>query len=563
MDFSYKCQYKHIITIVALIFLVVTIFMSTQIESSVFIEQSTTPKWIVFSIGSSVLALIVSLLSLTDQFRLRLSLIEIVISVFLVGLVAYVICRSNCPYDYIKLLAGGLMCMMFCYIQNKMSLDTIMAYSFILCAVTACIQAIVQLINGENVCGNYDSNVGLAITLELGAISIVYNLRCVNALNRYIRVFYYILLISFIIIILYSHCRVAILSLGFGSLILLKKVRFIVFGVLLSLILCLTIFSQDKVSSTRGRWFILTTTVSLLDSPKKVAQGLGENGFTGNYMKEQARRLSSECDDVKQLADNIVHPLNEFLLMLVKYGIFPVMLCIAMSILILRAPKVNIYSKAILISILTFALFSYPFRYPISWIAMSYVLSSVCALSYFELKRCAVIKALKSLVIITCSIIAMTSTLLICNYLLAWKNACNTAMIGRIDNATVQYESLKNNLKSFEFLYNYSSFLYNSGRFDKALQVLDDSKMADYETILLKGRIHEALNNHKVALQNFALASDMCPNRFIPLYEIYKVHKKMKNYAESDSMAKRIIDKQVKIPSETIDYILTKVQEEY
>lgn len=157
MDFSYKCRYKHIVTIVTLIFLVVTIFMSTQMESSLFIEQSTTPKWIVFSIGSSVLALIVSLLSLTDQVRLRLSVIEIVISVFLVGLVAYIICRSNCPYDYIKLLVGGMLCMMFCYIQNKMSLDTIMAYSFILCSVTTCIQAIVQLINGENVCGNFGS----------------------------------------------------------------------------------------------------------------------------------------------------------------------------------------------------------------------------------------------------------------------------------------------------------------------------------------------------------------------------------------------------------------------
>lgn len=563
MDFSYKCRYKHIVTIVTLIFLVVTIFMSTHMESSLFIEQSTTPKWIVFSIGSSVLALIVSLLSLTDQVRLRLSVIEIVISVFLVGLVAYIICRSNCPYDYIKLLVGGMLCMMFYYIQNKMSLDTIMAYSFILCSVTTCIQAIVQLINGENVCGNYDSNVGLAITLELGAISIVYILRCVKASNSYMRVFYYILLISFIVIILLSHCRVAVLSLGLGSLILLKKVRVLVCGALLSLILCLTIFSQDKVSSTRGRWFILTTTISLLDSPKKVAQGLGENGFTGNYMKEQARRLSSECDDVKQLADNIVHPLNEVLLMLVKYGIFPVLLCIAMSILILSTPKVNIYSKAILISMLTFALFSYPSRYPIYWIAIAYVLSSVCALRYVKLKRCAVIKALKCLLIITCSITAMTSTLLIGNYLLAWKKACNTAMLGRIDNATVQYENLKNNLKSSEFLYNYSSFLFNSGRLDKALQVLEDSEMADYETIILKGRIHEALNNHTVALQNFTLASDMCPNRFIPLYEIYKVHKNLKNYAESDSIAKHIIDKQIKIPSETIDYILAKVQEEY
>lgn len=50
--------------------------------------------------------------------------------------------------------------------------------------------------------------------------------------------------------------------------------------------------------------------------------GMGRHGFARNYMLYQADFLSSVCDpEILLLSDNVSHPLCEYALLLVNYGL--------------------------------------------------------------------------------------------------------------------------------------------------------------------------------------------------------------------------------------------------
>ncbi len=451
-----------------------------------------------------------------------------------------------------------MLCIAFRTLCGEISIQSIFTFSSILCALTTSIIACKQLIYKENAYGNYDSSVGMSITLVLGILSSLYYIIDKKNINMSLKIGLYIFAICSSAIILISHSRVGICALGLGCILLIKKRKLVYLSLILTIIACLTLADKDKLSSTQGRSFILKTTASLLDTPTKVIFGYGENGFISNYMNAQAIMLSKEGDNSKQLADNIIHPLNEFMLLCVKYGAISIILPLIICLRILTNPKVNSYPKAVLISLLTFALFSYPSRYPISWIAFAYVISVDLSNGRFNHNIHPNIFGFYVMAI--CSIITLSLTYKYGSHLKCWKDAHNNALIGRTHKALLQYENLEDCLNTPDFLYNYSSFLLNSGKYYKALEVLNKSNLRDYETTLLKGQIYEALGENKRAILNFNMAASMCPNRFIPLFEIYKIHKKNGNESEKMRMAEVITHKQIKIPSSDIDYIINTIQ---
>lgn len=99
---------------------------------------------------------------------------------------------------------------------------------------------------------------------------------------------------------------------------ILMFIGLILVGVILS-------FSVKK-ESAMGRWFIIQRSAEMI--AKNPIRGWGANGFISHYMDFQANYFEQNPNsEYVMLADNIHHPLNEFLLITVNYGFMGLVVC--------------------------------------------------------------------------------------------------------------------------------------------------------------------------------------------------------------------------------------------
>ena len=66
---------------------------------------------------------------------------------------------------------------------------------------------------------------------------------------------------------------------------------------------------------------------------------------------------------------------------------------------------------------------------------------------------------------------------------------------------------------------------------------------------------NKELKRYTEAEQHLKTAATMCPARFMPLYELVKLYEIADRKKEALALAKHIIDKDVKIPSRTVEAI--------
>ena len=114
-----------------------------------------------------------------------------------------------------------------------------------------------------------------------------------------------------------------------------------------------------KKNSADGRLLIwLNTWHMVLDNP---LCGLGTGGWLSNYMHYQAEYFMQHPDSsYLMLADNVAYPYNEYLLLLAEHGIIGLLCLVFFWAAILLHKNNGKVEKALLLSFMTFAFFSYP-----------------------------------------------------------------------------------------------------------------------------------------------------------------------------------------------------------
>ena len=75
-----------------------------------------------------------------------------------------------------------------------------------------------------------------------------------------------------------------------------------------------------------------------------------------------------------------------------------------------------------------------------------------------------------------------------------------------------------------------------------------------------KDGIYLDKNEHIEAESHYRKASFMCPSRFTPLYKIYSLYRRIGDGKEATAMAQLILEKPIKIQSNTIDFIKAQVR---
>lgn len=403
--------------------------------------------------------------------------------------------------------------------------------------------------------GTFDVPAGLALTVCQLLTFILWQLK-----NGQRKILHIAAILTGITLVVLSLSRAGILALCAECIVLLlfshmKRWGKTIVILFISIGAC-TIILHTKKDSSNGRAFIMEQTFQLIQ--EKPLTGHGFHGFSREYMTKQQQYFQKHPDsETAWLADEIKHPLNEFLLVWVNYGVLGallLLLCILLPVIAYpRHPLAWMNSGTLFI----FCTLSYPLNYPIAWV---FLVGGVAMAAHKWIPFNVRFTTIGSVTILTLGLLIA----LPCDIMLS--RAHNYTRRGGHSRAIATYEECQKLFRTFSFslaypfrchqyLYNHTYELYSMGHLDEARQTATEcAQYANgYNLQLLTGDIHQMKGCFKEAISHYHNANHMCPVRFAPLSGMLQVYQQTGDTAKADSIAQIIINKPVKIHSSAID----------
>lgn len=427
----------------------------------------------------------------------------------------------------------------------------------ILCILQA-LYGIVQYISNSKgfVSGSFDNPAGLSSCI-VAATPLLYGIKT----NKWIYISV-ILLTS--ITLLLSCSRSGIIAAYFVLVIIFIRSKINYkwkFLILLSLIITVIICAlYVKSDSTKGRLLIWLCSIELIKKSLWFGQGYG--AFAKHYMNIQAEFFAKNPNnDFIPLADNVTHPFNEILSLLIVGGLFLFLILLIYVYFLIycykKSPsKLSFAALLSLTGVFICSIPSYPFTYPFTWFIVlldSWILIS----NAFPIK--VILYKVRYSLQISIFLISSFGLSKLYNRVkneLQWKQTYEYKVNSY--ERIASYKSLMNKLnRNPYFLYNYATELYKTKNYDDCLTVAKQcyKYWADYDLELLLGNTYRKLGKLKEAETHYITASYMCPVRFVPLYNLALLYRQFNKIEQSDSLAYKIIRKRVKISSPDISAI--------
>jgi hypothetical protein len=318
-----------------------------------------------------------------------------------------------------------------------------------------------------------------------------------------------------------------------------------------------------KKDSADGRVLIWLVTFRLI--ARQPLFGGGTGAFTAHYMREQANYFSVHPDSrFAMLADNISHPFNEYLSVFVQWGIIGFLLIGILSFFLLKAwreqpSKETDTPMMALLSLGTFALFSYPLSYTFSWIVFTLCMACLGG----KTRRIAGTRISVPLKVLQTALSGLLLVLSIWQYhaFTEWNSIIHHRPAVPMSDLQQRYENLRPAMKrQAGFLYNYAVELYFHASYSEALEIAQQSRTLrdDYETEHLMADIYKSLEWNDEAKVAYHTMSQMCPNRFIPSYRLFEMAEGEDDKYHALQLAKEIVAKPIKKTSPQVEFIKKK-----
>lgn len=468
-------------------------------------------------------------------------------------------------------VGGGIVLLLLLWKNNKtidyVNISPCIEYGItIICSLEGGITLLRMVgLNSDANIGLMDNTAGVASCLCLSLPMGNYQLKEMD-INK--KVFFIICKLLCVITLICIGSRTGVLIVLLLSIIIGVKNRRKRILMFIGLILVGVILSFSvKKESAMGRWFIIQRSAEMI--AQNPIRGWGANGFISHYMDFQANYFEQNPNsEYVMLADNIHHPLNEFLLITVNYGFMGLVLLILMiggAVYYINQIETlfNKTKNLIFICIIALSLFSYPFFYPFTWVIIFSLIfcffNQIGGFSiYFR-------KPIIFILLISISIFGVqinekrkAET--------HWCKASKKVISGKYSKALPNYSFLYNSLKNdYMFLYNYASTLHIANRQREALTIATDcySIYSDYDLSLLIADIYRDSGCYYDAITWYSKTHHMCPSRFIPLYELYIIYRKLGDKKKTFQIAKQICNMPMKIPSSEIKWIKKNVESDF
>jgi O-antigen ligase len=325
-----------------------------------------------------------------------------------------------------------------------------------------------------------------------------------------------------------------------------------------------------KPESAQGR--ILIYKIAMGMCKEHPLFGTGFNTFAKEYNLYQADYFASGAGSEmeKWLAGNNQVAFNEYLQITVETGLvgFVLILVIGATLIFYRKQVCTPYAIGAiggLTSLACCACFSYPFHeIPIIVLAGWMLLVVGNDIKSFSIPIAT--KVQKSIVVFY-----TLMTVFLCYYSITtlpsvsrWKKLVTYKSIHGFDDSREQYARLYSQLDNNPyFLYNYGIELVLAREYERSIPILKQAchYFSDTNIFCYLGDAYKWLGQYEKAETNYWLASNMTPNRFLPLYNLAKLYRETGDNVKASELATILIKKKEKVPSHTTNKIKTEMKQ--
>ena len=317
-----------------------------------------------------------------------------------------------------------------------------------------------------------------------------------------------------------------------------------------------------KPASADGRLLIWQVCWNMIT--ERPITGYGSYGFHANYMDSQAAYLAAHPDSpYRMLADNITHPFNEYILLTVRFGIIGLTIALAVLVFLIKSlwkqeGPFHSVGIAMIGAIVVMCMFSYPYHYAAIWFMTLILFFMAIPVRYLTIGK-GVRYAIACILFVS---LLGTGCMLYHN--LKWAEMSRRCIAGQTERMLPHYEKMMpwmdwNPL----FLYNYAAELNYVERYKESLALTKVCMRVynDYDVQILLGDNLEHLGQSSQAIIAYRHASDMIPNRFLPLESMMDLYQQSGDTINARLIADEILDKPVKVPSPQVEEIKRKARE--
>lgn len=283
--------------------------------------------------------------------------------------------------------------------------------------------------------------------------------------------------------------------------------------------------------------------------------GRGAGSFQADYMTCQADFFKANPDSkYVQVAGNVFHPFNEFLLLSIEFGLVGLLLVSLILFPVVRNICISGFNpfSTCIAAIALFSCFSYPVHYAYVCIVLAFCLGNVQLKPLFWLKirriGLFVLGGLSAMILFFCLAKDV-------EYEYQWNRIREGTLSGKAPELMEQYRLLYQKWNyNPRFLYHYGVTLNYIGLHRSSNDILAQCSEVynSYDLQMLMGNNYYAEGKWDLALSHYAKASQMCPNRFRPLYMQIMVYDHRQEYDSAAQLARELLVKPVKIPSDEI-----------
>lgn len=534
------------------------------VNANCFIEKVTLSKWYAFIAGSMLLSIPVLI---NKRRAARMDKLSIYIILF----ISYLIIRgliSHAPTIKILILLSSLLFYFFVRFSdcNKRHVGIVIACMCLFQAIYGLMQFL-ELSSSHGIfkiVGSYDNPAGFAASLAAG-FPICFSL-C-SSRNKVIRFMGIISCITITIGLFLSESRAGIITIFASTMVfgwfrynaqILKYKRRVLFGGLTFILLLIPLLFFFKTDSALGRLLVWRNSVEMIKDAPIV--GSGADSFLAKYMVYQNQYFDKHPESIfSQLADNVLHPFNEYLLLTIEYGLIGLLSFGIIIALVIKSGRKYMIEKLMLLSIATFACFSYPLRYAFVVAILVYCAANINYGKSFQLKCGYAAKAAMLSIFFLCAILLYRDITFEYDWGKVAKKNSYYAGEMPLNDYVLLHNSWNGNPM---FFYNYGVLLHNMKLYDYSNEIMGKCALYfnDYDVQMVMAENHLMLNNYNEANAHFMHAHKMIPNRFIPLYRLMNLNDSIGEHNQARLLAKKIIEKPVKIHSPTISLIKLKAR---
>lgn len=319
-------------------------------------------------------------------------------------------------------------------------------------------------------------------------------------------------------------------------------------------ILCifLIILYLLKKDSADGRVLIWRCTYNMI--AQKPIWGYGADGFRKYYMNFQEQYFAENPDSVyANLADNIVHPFNEYLQIIVNYGFVGLGVFFLFIVLLFYISKKedasgNYDAVLSLTGIGVIALFSYPFSYTVCRCFIVYNIIVITGLWRIFIINPKPLRALIiCFVMIAVGAVYWQSRTVKKTAYQTWHKLHSQSFDNMADKR--EFYEAGEILDNAEFWYELGARFYFFKMYDDCLFALNRSENLNNNTDvqILKGICLADLGKSDLAELHYKSAHNMCPKLIKPLYLLVKLYEQTGDSIKARSMALQVLDKKEKV----------------